>query len=234
MELMQQLFANSQFPLLTAFLMGLLVAIHPCPLATNIAAMGYIVKAKSGESRFSLLVNGLLYTLGRTISYSLLGIVMIIVIKGGAQVMRIGEQMSEWGERLLAPLLIAIGLYLLYTDLLHHHDHVPSTKDPKGWFHGACGSLLLGIVFAMAFCPESGIVYFGMIIPMSVESSAGYLIPVGFAIGTALPVLLMAYVFAYSIQSFERISRGMHQVQVWLTRIVAVLFILAGVFCMVY
>ena len=110
MNLMQQLFEQSQFPLLTAFLMGLLVAIHPCPLATNIAAMGYIVKG--GKSIFR---NGLLYTLGRTFAYSVLGIVLIVMIRGSVQMMHFGEQMSEWGERVLAPLLIIIGLYLLYT-----------------------------------------------------------------------------------------------------------------------
>ena len=229
MNLMQQLFEQSQFPLLTAFLMGLLVAIHPCPLATNIAAMGYIVKG--GKSIFR---NGLLYTLGRTFAYSVLGIVLIVMIRGSFQMMHFGEQMSEWGERVLAPLLIIIGLYLLYTDLLHHHDHVPSASNPLKKYRGAWGCFLLGIVFALAFCPESGIVYFGMVIPMSVESSTGYLIPVCFAIGTALPVVFMAYVFAFSVQSISALSRSFHVAQVWLTRIVAVLFILAGVFCLVY
>lgn len=175
---LQTLVENSQWPLLTAFVLGVLVALHPCPMATNIAAMGYI--GKDVDNRRQVFIDGLLYTLGRTISYSLLGAVLILLIRGGAELLHFGEVMSEWGERILGPLLILIGFYLLYNDLLHHHDHVPHLP-----FGGKkAGPILLGLLFALAFCPESGIVYFGMLIPLSVESSYGYLLPVAFAVGT--------------------------------------------------
>lgn len=89
---------------------------------------------------------------------------------------------------------------------------------------------MLGLLFALAFCPESGIVYFGMLIPMSVESSMGYLLPVAFAIGTGIPVILMVWVFAFSYSSLARFSKGMQTTKALLTRIIAVLFISAGVF----
>ena len=230
MEIIQQFFENSQYPLLTAFILGILVVMHPCPLAANIAAIGLILrqKAKKNNSQLSY------YVLGRTLAYSLLGILLVFLIRIGAKVLHIGDQLSIWGERLLAPLLIVIGLYLLYNDLLHHHDHVPSTKDHQQQFSGAWGSLWLGVLFALAFCPESGIVYFGMIIPMAVQSSVAYLIPVAFAIGAALPVLFLSYLFAYGIQKMERFERGMHLIQLWLTRFVAVLFIVAGIFCLFF
>lgn len=230
MEIIQQFFENSQYPLLTAFILGILVVMHPCPLAANIAAIGLILrqKAKRNNSQLSY------YVLGRTLAYSLLGILLVFLIRIGAKVLHIGDQLSIWGERLLAPLLIVIGLYLLYNDLLHHHDHVPSTKDHQQRFCGAWGSLWLGVLFALAFCPESGIVYFGMIIPMAVQSSVAYLIPVAFAIGAALPVLFLSYLFAYGIQKMERFERGMHLIQLWLTRFVAVLFIVAGIFCLFF
>ena len=230
MEVIQQFFENSQYPLLTAFILGILVVMHPCPLAANIAAIGLILrqKAKKNNSQLSY------YVLGRTLAYSLLGILLVFLIRIGAKVLHIGDQLSIWGERLLAPLLIVIGLYLLYNDLLHHHDHVPSTKDHQQRFSGAWGSLWLGVLFALAFCPESGIVYFGMIIPMAVQSSVAYLIPVAFAIGAALPVLFLSYLFAYGIQKMERFERGMHLIQLWLTRFVAVLFIVAGIFCLFF
>ena len=237
MEIIQQFFENSQYPLLTAFILGILVVMHPCPLAANIAAIGLILRrsTKNDNSHLSSLISHLLYfVLGRTLAYSLLGILLVFLIRIGAKVLHIGDQLSVWGERLLAPLLIVIGLYLLYNDLLHHHDHVPSTKDHQQRFKGAWGSLWLGVLFALAFCPESGIVYFGMIIPMAVQSSVAYLIPVAFAIGAALPVLFLSYLFAYGIQKMERFERGMHLIQLWLTRFVAVLFIVAGIFCWVY
>ena len=92
------------------------------------------------------------------------------------------------------------------------------------------GPFVLGLLFALAFCPESGIVYFGMLIPMSVESSMGYLLPVAFAVGTGIPVILMAWVFAFSYSSLARFSKGMQTTKALLTRIIAVLFISAGVF----
>ena len=237
MEIIQQFFENSQYPLLTAFILGILVVMHPCPLAANIAAISLILRrsTKNDNSHLSSLISHLLYfVLGRTLAYSLLGILLVFLTRIGAKVLHIGDQLSVWGERLLAPLLIVIGLYLLYNDLLHHHDHVPSTKDHQQRFKGAWGSLWLGVLFALAFCPESGIVYFGMIIPMAVQSSVAYLIPVAFAIGAALPVLFLSYLFAYGIQKMERFERGMHLIQLWLTRFVAVLFIVAGIFCWVY
>ena len=227
MEQLQSLAENPQWPLLTAFVLGVLVALHPCPMATNIAAMGYI--GKNVDNRRRVFIDGLLYTLGRTIAYSLLGAVLIALLRSGAELLNIGETVSEWGELVLGPLLIAIGLYLLYNDMFHHHDHVPHL--PFGGKRAA--PLVLGLLFALAFCPESGIVYFGMLIPMSVESSLGYLLPVAFAVGTGLPVVLMAWVFAYSFSSFARLSKGMQTMKALLTRIIAVLFVVAGVFVLV-
>ena len=237
-DIIQHILNDSQWPLLTVFLLGLLVAIHPCPLATNVAAFGYISQAVKEEEltvrqrRRIILRNGMLYVLGRTIAYSVLGAVLIFFLSRGIEIMGIGDLMSEWGEKLLAPLLIFIGVYRLYVDLLHHHDHVPSARYNRKRFSGIWGSLLLGVVFALAFCPESGIVYFGMLIPMSLESSWSYLLPVVFAIGTGLPVLLMAWIIAYSMEGFVQLNSIMHTIQAWTSRVVAVLFIVAGIICL--
>lgn len=224
MEQLQAFVNHTQWPLLTAFVLGVLVALHPCPMATNVAAMGYIGRHVADRCR--VFTDGLVYTLGRTVSYSLIGAVLIALIKSGAELLHFGETMAVWGERILSPLLIAIGLYLLYNDLLHRHDHVPHM--PLGG--KKAGPFVLGLLFALAFCPESGIVYFGMLIPMSVESTFGYLLPVAFAVGTGIPVILMAWVFAFSYSSLARFSKGMQTTKALLTRIIAVLFISAGVF----
>ncbi|RRD02205.1 aromatic aminobenezylarsenical efflux permease ArsG family transporter [Prevotella sp. OH937_COT-195] len=228
MEILRNIMQESQWPVLTAFILGVLVAQHPCSLATNIAAMSYIGKDVGNRRRVFL--DGLLYTLGRTIGYTLPGWAIILLVRSGVEVLNLGDLISEWGERVLGPLLIVIGAYLLYSDLLHHHDHVP--RLPFGGKHVT--PIVLGIVFAMAFCPESGIVYFGMIMPMSVELSSGYLLPVSFAIGTGLPVVLMSCFFAYSFGRFSRLDSGMRFVKAWFTRLIAVLFILAGVFVLLY
>lgn len=82
MEWLQSLLESGTTPPLTAFLLGLLTALSPCPLATNIAAIGFIGKEIGDRRR--IFRNGLLYTLGRTLSYTLLGIVLILILKEGS------------------------------------------------------------------------------------------------------------------------------------------------------
>ena len=117
MDWIHGIIEHTQFPLLTAFLLGLIVALHPCPLATNIAAMGYI--ARDVANRRRVFLNGLFYTFGRMIAYSVLGMVLIVVLRNGADMLSLGHWFSEWGERLLAPVLIVIGLYFMLGHLVH-------------------------------------------------------------------------------------------------------------------
>ena len=113
MEWLQALLDNSSTPVLTAFLLGLLTAISPCPLATNIAAIGYI--GKDIEDRRRVFLKGLLYTAGRIVAYTVLGLVLIIVIRQGASMFGIQKFIGTWGELLLGPALIVIGLLMLFS-----------------------------------------------------------------------------------------------------------------------
>ena len=112
MEYLQHLLDGSTVPILTAFLLGLLTAVSPCPLATNIAAVGYI--SKDLENRRRIFFSGLLYTLGRVAAYTLLGAVLIAVLRAGASVFAIQKAIGKWGELLIAPALILIGLFMLF------------------------------------------------------------------------------------------------------------------------
>ena len=175
MELVQNILENNGFPVITAFLLGLIVALHPCPLAANIAAMGYI--AKDAHRPRSVFVKGLAYTFGRLLTYSLLGIALVVVLRGSGGVDAIGRWFGEWGERLLAPVLILIGLYFILDRFLHRHEHCPTLPGHGRRFGGAWGSLLLGVLLALSFCPESAIVYFGMLLPLAAAAQMkfGYL-----------------------------------------------------------
>ena len=86
MEFLQNLSAGSQLPVVTAFLLGLMTAISPCPLATNIAAIGYI--SKDLQSKRKIFLNGVLYTVGRVLSYTLLGVILIVILKQGSTVIK--------------------------------------------------------------------------------------------------------------------------------------------------
>lgn len=78
MNWLQTLLDNSTTPVLTAFLLGLITALSPCPLATNIAAISFI--GKDIENHHRIFLNGLLYTLGRVLAYTILGFVLIIIL----------------------------------------------------------------------------------------------------------------------------------------------------------
>ena len=152
MDFIHTLASQSQLPVVTAFLLGLVVALHPCPLATNIAAMGYIAR-NTGRSR--LFVSGMFYTLGRVLAYTLLGVALLLLWRGSAWMLSLGERIGQWGERLLAPMLLLFGVYLLLAPRLHRHAHCPHVVSGGHRFHGTWGSLLLGAILALTFCPES-------------------------------------------------------------------------------
>ena len=229
MEWLQTLLDNSTTPLLTAFLLGLLTAVSPCPLATNIAAIGYI--GKDIEDRRRVFLNGLLYTAGRIIAYTLLGVMLILIIRRGASMFGIQKFIGAWGEKLLGPALIVIGLLMLFSHRLHLPQFGFSGSNAEGLKrHGGCGAFLLGMLFAMAFCPTSGMFYFGMLIPMSASATMGYLLPVVFALATALPVLIVAWLLAFSMQEVGRFYGWMKGIERWTTIIVGLLFILIGLY----
>lgn len=233
MEWIQTLLDNSTAPAFTAFLLGLLTAISPCPLATNIAAIGFI--GKDIENRRRIFLNGVLYTAGRVLAYTLLGIILIAILKEGASVFGIQKVVGKWGELLLGPLLLIIGLFMLFGNRL---------KLPKFGFDGkgeglakkgSRGALLLGVLFAMAFCPSSGVLYFGMLIPMSVTATAGWLLPILFAVATALPVLVVAWILAFSVEKIGEFYGKMQTIQKWLNIIVGAVFVIIGTYyCIMY
>lgn len=228
MDCLQTILENGTTPVLTAFLLGLLTAISPCPLATNIAAIGFI--GKDIENRRLIFLNGVLYTIGRVIAYTLLGIILISILKEGASVFGIQKTIGKWGEIILGPLLPVIGLFMLFGHKLNIPQFGFSGSGEGLARKGGWGALLLGLLFAMTFCPSSGILYFGMLIPMSVTVSAGWLLPVLFAVATALPVLAVAWILAFSVEKVGKFYGKLHTVQKWLNLVVALLFISIGVY----
>lgn len=233
MEWLQSLLDSSSTPVLTAFLLGLLTSISPCPLATNIAAIGFIGKHIENQRR--IFINGLLYTLGRVIAYTALGAVLLVVLKGGSSLFGIQKFVGKYGEMFLGPALLLVGGFMLVGDRLNL---------PKLGFKGSGEGLarrggrsafLLGMLFAMAFCPTSGVFYFGMLIPMSATATAGWLLPIVFAMATALPVLVVAWILAFSVGRIGAFYGKMQTVQRWLNWIVGGLFIAIGIYyCAVF
>lgn len=204
---------HSDIAIVSAFFLGLLTAISPCPLATNITATAYIAKNISNKKQVFL--SGLVYTLGRAVSYTTIGIILFF----GASKFNVAKIFSQNGEKVLGPLLIIIGLIMLnvirFNFLSGSNFQEKFTEKFKD--KGLLGSFLLGALFALAFCPYSGALYFGVLIPITISDSSGLYLPLVFAFGTGLPVIFFTYIIAFAIgklshifnrvQSFERIMR---------------------------
>ncbi len=225
MQYLQTILENSQYAALTAFILGLMTAISPCPLATNISAIGFI--SRDIENRRRVFVKGLVYTLGRAVSYTGLGVILFF----GASKMNITMLFQGWGEKLLGPLLILIGLLML--DFIKVRFPGFSGLTEKMGEHSKrsyWGTFLLGMVFAMAFCPYSGVLYFAMLIPMTITSISGLYLPVVFAVATGLPVIIFAWLLAYAVGNVGKLYNRIKTFELWFRRVVAVLFILVGIY----
>lgn len=231
MESLQSLLDNNTIPAITAFLLGLLTAISPCPLATNITAIGFI--SKDIESRHRIFWNGILYTVGRIITYAGIGIILIPILREGASIFAIQKAIGQYGEMIIAPALLLIGLFMLFGNKLNLSKFGfgrGSANSEKLKDRGCWGALLLGILFSLAFCPTSGVFYFGMLIPMSAAETGGLLLPVIFAIATGLPVILVAWILAYSVAGLGKFYHRMQVFQKYMNIIIALLFIVVGIY----
>ena len=225
MQYLQAILENSQYAFLTAFILGLMTAISPCPLATNISAIGFI--SRDLENRRRVFLKGLVYTLGRAISYTGLGVILFL----GASKMKVSMLFQGWGEKLLGPLLILIGIFML--DFIRLKMPGFSGLTEKMGEHGKrsyWGTLVLGMIFALAFCPYSGVLYFAMLIPMTIASADGLYLPVIFAIATGLPVIIFAWLLAYAVGNVGKLYDRIKVFELWFRRVVAVLFIAVGIY----
>lgn len=226
MESLQSLLENSNLPVFTAFLLGILTAISPCPLATNITAIGYI--SKDIENKHRIFWGGILYTVGRVVTYTALGCILIPILREGASMFAIQKAISQYGEMFIAPALVLIGGFMFFGNKLPLPKFGYSGEGVKK--RGSWGALLLGVLFSLAFCPTSGVFYFGMLMPMSAAETGGYLLPVVFAIATGLPVIIVAWILAYSIAGLGKFYNRMQLFQKWMNVIIALLFIAVGIY----
>ena len=205
-----------------AFWFGILTSISPCPLATNIAAVSFISR-KVGRPAY-VLSAGLLYTLGRTLTYVVLAIVLV---KGLTSMPLVSNWLQKYMNLLLGPVLILVAMVLL--DLLSFNFAAFTKLTPKQPSQsGLAGSLLIDILFALTFCPVSAALYFATLIPLSVKHSSPLLLPALYCIGTALPVLIFALLLALSADLMARAFNKVTQFELWARRITAVVFLAIG------
>lgn len=218
---------TSNIAVLAAFFIGLMTAISPCPMATNITAIAYASKQIS-NSRHTLAV-GFLYTFGRMLSYTLLA---ALIVWFGISSQSISFFFQKYGDKALGPLLIFIGVVMLdivKLTMLKGNGTFNRLKErlaKKGYL----GSFLLGVVFALAFCPFSAVLFFGMLIPLALSAGDGLLIPAVFSFATGLPVIVFSFILVYSVSKLGRIMNKVQAFEKYMRKIVGAVFVLAGLY----
>ncbi len=217
-----------------ALWLGILTAISPCPLATNIAAISYVGKRVGKPSL--VLAAGLIYTLGRTVSYVLIA---LLVVQGLLSLSGVSMFLQRSLNMVLGPVLVLVGLLLL--------DVVPwpwARGSSSRFFEklqaradslGLWGAGLLGLTFALAFCPVSAALFFGSLVPLAVKHQSPLLLPLLYGVGTAVPVVAFSFILAFSANRISRAFNALTLIERWMRRVTAVVFVAVGVYyCLVY
>lgn len=226
MDFIREMARNTNVPILAAFFLGILTSVSPCPLATNIAALAYV--SKNLDNRKYTILAGALYTAGRMVAYTAVGAVLIYAGLKSAGVSRFMQWFGEW---FLGPLLIVFGLIML--DVIRvsiFKGRATAWLQQKLGNWGLASSFLLGILFALAFCPYSAVLFFGILVPMSLEATAGVILPAIYGLATGLPVMVFAVALSLGVSEIGRHVERVQKVEKYLRKVIGVVFIGVGLY----
>ncbi len=210
----------------SALWLGILTSISPCPLATNIVAISFIGSRVENSRRAFL--HGVLYTLGRTITYVGLGALIVTSLLSAPHV---SNFLQIYANKILGPFLIVIGMFLL--DLIRVNwggSGLGARLAHRLAGMGMVGSILLGIVFALSFCPVSAGLFFGSLVPLAVRNHSSVLLPMLYGIGTAVPVVVFAVAISLGARSVGKAFERVTAVGRWARRVTGLVFIGAGIY----
>jgi len=209
----------------SALWLGILTAISPCPLTTNIAAISYV--SRRVEKPGWVLWAGLLYTVGRCLAYLAVG---IFVTKGLLSIPGVSNFLQKYLNLLIGPLMLAVGLLLLgIFNFNLGGGGMGKNLQTKIDKMGIWGAGVLGLIFALAFCPTSAGLFFGGLIPLAVKSNSAFLIPILYGIGTALPVIGFSLLLAFGAHLVGAAFNKLTAIEIWVRRITAAVMILVGI-----
>ncbi len=213
--------------ILSALLLGFLMILDPCTLFTSIAAIGYIDREMQNRRR--VLITGLMFVLGKLVTYVLLAVPFIME----AQTETIHHLLEHWGEPMLCIFIFVCGVLLLVVGHHHHnHDHgmskwLQTVDDKSSWLW----AFMLGIFFAIAFCPHRLVYFFTMVdTAITLDAPMNWILPVVFGLGTGLPIIIIAWLISYSAISTQKLTEKLGRFEKWFRYVCAVLFIGYGIY----
>ncbi len=226
MEILYNLLDSYNLPIFSAFILGILMSISPCPLATNITAIAYI--SQNIKKPKYVIFSGFIYTLGRAITYTALS----VLIYFGLSSWQLSRIFQGWGDKVLGPILIILALVMLNVIKLNFKGENKLISKLKNYFSQKAylGALFLGILFALAFCPYSGVLFFAILVPLILSSSDPISLPLFFSLGTGLPVIIFAFIIAYSLNRLGQAFKMVQKIEKVMRFIVASIFIISGLY----
>jgi len=211
---------------ISALWFGILTSISPCPLAANIAAISFLSKRVMHPK--SVIMAGIAYTVGRMVTYAVLG---GIIVASLVSVPATANFLQKYMGRILGPILILVGLFLLGVIKIK----IPSLsfsqdRQKKMAESGIGGAFLLGIMFALSFCPISAALFFGSLIPLSVNYKYGIILPFFYGIGTGLPVIILAICIALGVLSISHWFHKLSRLEFYARKITGIIFLIVGIY----
>ncbi len=210
----------------SAFWLGILTSISPCPLATNIAAISFV--GRKVDRPGYVFLTGLLYTAGRTFTYVLLG---IIIAGSLLSVPAVSYWLQKYMHKLLGPVLTLAAMILL--NMLQF---TPKGSNLGQWCQkraekfGLAGAFVLGFFFALSFCPVSAVLFFGSLIPLSIEYNSDVMLPLFYGIGTALPVFVFGLIIAFGAGTLGKVFNKVGYFELWARRVTGFVFLVIGIY----
>ena len=209
-----------------AFWLGILTSISPCPLATNIAAISFVGRRVGSPAKVFLA--GLLYTAGRTLTYLVLGVLLVSSLLSAPYVSHI---LQKYMNKVLGPILILVGMVLVELIQINFSDSgVGEKMQRRVEALGMWGALLLGAVFALSFCPVSAALFFGSLLPLALRCRSGVILPSAYGVATGLPVLVFAVLIALGAKRVGEAYNKLVPFEKWARRITGGIFMLVGIY----
>jgi cytochrome c biogenesis protein CcdA len=173
-------------------------------------------------------VSGILYTLGRSLTYAVIG---FLIAEMALNVPLLSDFLQGHINQFLGILLILVGAYLLgLVKFKFGGWGVPQVLQKKLTRIGLVGSLLLGMIFALAFCPVSAALFFGSLVPLSIASQSSLLLPAVYGIGTGLPVLVFAAIIALGSSVLSAAYEKIAKLENYTRKATGLIFIVVGAY----
>lgn len=228
-DIINNFIQSTELNLLTAFLLGLIVAVNPCQVAICLSAMAVMLEREDGKH---LMRKTLVFVSGRAILYFGLGIILLLLYKGAGLAFDkvYSDTLSQWVEMLMPYLTIVLALFFIFR-ALHHHHHSGSCHNSGNIIrkNKNIGIFLMGVLLALIFCPESAVLYFGVMMPMATASNWSILLIAVFAISAVIPIVAFASICTFSIKKTHQWERKLERIQFLINLVSGILLLIMGV-----